>query len=57
MSGLAVKVRQAKPDDAEGIARGYIESWHDTYAAIHAVAVRYDAARSGRALARGGSGA
>jgi ribosomal protein S18 acetylase RimI-like enzyme len=34
MNGLAVKVRQAKPDDAEGVARVYIESWHDTYAAI-----------------------
>lgn len=34
MSGSAVKVREAKPNDAEGIARVYIESWHDTYAAI-----------------------
>jgi GNAT superfamily N-acetyltransferase len=34
MSGLAIKVRQAKSDDAEGVARVYIESWHDTYAAI-----------------------
>ena len=33
MTGLSLKVRQAKPDDAEGIARVYIESWHDTYAA------------------------
>jgi GNAT superfamily N-acetyltransferase len=34
MSGLAIKVRLAKLDDADGIARVYIESWHDTYAAI-----------------------
>jgi L-amino acid N-acyltransferase YncA len=34
MSGLATEIRQAKPDDASGIARVYIESWHDTYAAI-----------------------
>lgn len=34
MSGFAIKVRQAKFDDAEGVARVYIESWHDTYAAI-----------------------
>ena len=34
MSDLSIKVRAAKPDDAEGVARVYIESWHDTYAAI-----------------------
>src|ERR1700760_4638013 len=34
MTGLSLKVRQAKPDDADSIARVYIESWHDTYAAI-----------------------
>src|SRR3569623_1594982 len=34
MSGLATKIRRAKPEDAVGIARVYIESWHDTYAAI-----------------------
>lgn len=34
MSGFAIKVRQAKPDDADGIAHVYIESWHDTYAGI-----------------------
>lgn len=34
MSGLSFKVRQAKSDDADGVARVYIESWHDTYAAI-----------------------
>ncbi|HEY8948358.1 MAG TPA: GNAT family N-acetyltransferase [Rhizomicrobium sp.] len=34
MSGLAIRLRRANPDDADGIARVYIESWHDTYAAI-----------------------
>jgi ribosomal protein S18 acetylase RimI-like enzyme len=29
-----ITIRQAKPDDAPGIARVYIQSWHDTYAAI-----------------------
>lgn len=27
-------MRRAKPEDAGGVARVYIESWHDTYAAI-----------------------
>lgn len=27
-------MRRAKPDDADGIARVYIDSWHDTYAAM-----------------------
>lgn len=34
MSGHFIHVRRAKPEDAGGIARVYIESWHDTYAAI-----------------------
>lgn len=34
MSGVSFKVRQAKSGDAGGIARVYIESWHDTYAAV-----------------------
>lgn len=34
MSEPAIRVRLAKPADAEGIARVYIEAWHDTYAAI-----------------------
>jgi GNAT superfamily N-acetyltransferase len=34
MSDAAISVRLAKPDDAEAIARIYIEAWHDTYAAI-----------------------
>jgi ribosomal protein S18 acetylase RimI-like enzyme len=34
MGDAAISVRLAKPDDAEGIARVYIESWHDTYAAV-----------------------
>jgi GNAT superfamily N-acetyltransferase len=34
MSEPAISVRLAKPDDAGGIARVYIDAWHDTYAAI-----------------------
>lgn len=34
MSELVVGVRPARPCDAEGIARVYIESWHDTYAGV-----------------------
>jgi GNAT superfamily N-acetyltransferase len=34
MGDAAISVRLAKPDDAEGIARVYIEAWHDTYAAV-----------------------
>ncbi len=34
MEDLALRVRKARPDDAKDIARVYIESWHDTYAAI-----------------------
>src|SRR6201999_1870644 len=34
MGDAAISVRLAKPDDADGVARVYIESWHDTYAAI-----------------------
>lgn len=34
MSALPIKVRKAAPVDADDIARVYIESWHDTYAAI-----------------------
>ena len=51
MSGLSLKVRRAKSDDADGIARVYIASWHDTYAAIlpmrllSAMTVRGQAAR------------
>lgn len=29
-----VKVRVARPQDARAVARIYVESWHDTYAAI-----------------------
>lgn len=31
---MAVKVRIARPEDAKAVARIYVESWHDTYAAI-----------------------
>jgi GNAT superfamily N-acetyltransferase len=34
MEDLALRVRKAKLDDAQTIARVYIDSWHDTYAAI-----------------------
>src|ERR1700744_4333316 len=34
MGDAAISIRLAKPDDAEGIARVYIEAWHDTYAAV-----------------------
>lgn len=34
MGETPISVRLANPDDAEGVARVYIESWHDTYAAI-----------------------
>jgi ribosomal protein S18 acetylase RimI-like enzyme len=34
MEDVALRVRKARQDDAQTIARIYIESWHDTYAAI-----------------------
>jgi len=34
MDELVTMVRVARPDDAVAIARIYIDSWHDTYAAI-----------------------
>jgi GNAT superfamily N-acetyltransferase len=34
MDELPVKVRVARPEDARAVARIYVESWHDTYAAI-----------------------
>ena len=34
MDDLALSVRQARPSDAADLARIYIESWQDTYAAI-----------------------
>jgi ribosomal protein S18 acetylase RimI-like enzyme len=34
MEDVALRVRKARRDDAREIARIYIESWHDTYAAI-----------------------
>lgn len=34
MDDVAIVVRTARPEDAQGVARVYIESWHDTYPAI-----------------------
>ena len=34
MDDVRTSVRSARPQDAEEVARVYIESWHDTYAAI-----------------------
>jgi ribosomal protein S18 acetylase RimI-like enzyme len=34
MEPRAITIRQAKMEDASAVARVYIESWHDTYAAI-----------------------
>jgi len=34
MDDLALSVRTARPDDAAGLARIYIEAWQDTYAGV-----------------------
>jgi len=34
MDTLAIAVRPARPDDADAVARVYIDSWHDTYAGV-----------------------
>lgn len=34
MEELVVSIRPARPEDAPGIARVYIDSWHDTYAGV-----------------------
>lgn len=34
MEELGVTIRPAKPADAAGVARVYIDSWHDTYAGV-----------------------
>ena len=34
MDQIAIAVRPARPDDAEAVARVYLESWHDTYPAV-----------------------
>jgi ribosomal protein S18 acetylase RimI-like enzyme len=34
MEDLALSVRSARPEDAAGLARIYIESWQDTYAGV-----------------------
>jgi hypothetical protein len=34
MGDHPIVVRAARPDDAAGVARVYIESWHDTYPSI-----------------------
>jgi GNAT superfamily N-acetyltransferase len=59
MSELALSLRQARPSDAVPLARLYIESWQDTYAAIlpHSLlanmSVDVHAARIGRAIGKG----
>ena len=58
MSDLALSLRQARPGDAVPLARVYIESWQDTYAAIlphsllSGMSVEVHAARSGAPSAR-----
>jgi len=34
MDESTIRIRVARPDDAAPVARIYVESWHDTYAAI-----------------------
>jgi len=34
MDGLVTSVRFARPEDADSVARVYIDAWHDTYPAI-----------------------
>jgi ribosomal protein S18 acetylase RimI-like enzyme len=34
MDEPSMRIRLARPDDAAAVARVYVESWHDTYAAI-----------------------
>ena len=34
MDDVAIAVREARPQDAPGVAAVYISSWHDTYAGI-----------------------
>jgi GNAT superfamily N-acetyltransferase len=34
MDNLVIAVRTARPDDAQDVARIYIDAWHDTYPAI-----------------------
>ena len=34
MDEIVIAVRPARPDDAAGVARVYIDSWHDTYAGM-----------------------
>lgn len=59
MSDLALSLRQARPGDAAPLARVYVESWQDTYAAIlphsllSAMSVEIHAARIGRAIRKG----
>jgi GNAT superfamily N-acetyltransferase len=60
MEDIALRVRKARPEDAKDIARVYIESWHDTYAAILptpllcAMTARGQSARWGAAIAAKG---
>ncbi len=60
MDEATISVRAARAEDANGIARVYIESWHDTYAGILpaqllcAMTLKGQAARWGAAIrARG----
>jgi ribosomal protein S18 acetylase RimI-like enzyme len=59
MSELALSLRQARQSDAVPLARLYIESWQDTYAAIlphtllSSMSVDVHAARIGRAIGKG----
>ena len=34
MEKLLLAIRPARPDDAEGVARVYIDAWHDAYAGM-----------------------
>lgn len=34
MEALSIAVRLARPEDAAGVARVYIDSWHDAYAGV-----------------------
>lgn len=59
MSERGLSLRQARPSDAVPLARLYVESWQDTYAAIlpHSLlanmSVDVHAARIGRAIGKG----
>jgi GNAT superfamily N-acetyltransferase len=60
MDELTLAVRAARPEDAEAVARVYIDAWHDTYPAIlpsevlRAMSPRAQAGRWRAAIASGG---